>query len=335
MIEERVLRVGDARLTTGCIGAVMVRPEHRGRGIGRQLMADSAAFAERRRLALLLLCGINDMYARFGYADVFDPTEQLVPRAQVLELPASPCQVRPGTVDDAEGLLELYRSHFWRHPGAFDRTLAEQRWRIESYRGAPDVAVDPSGRIRGYATAPVGDKKQRIEEVVADGWPAAVALLHHHAAQAPEAEELGWWLPPTSPTFWLLADRLSLRSVTWRVRDGEWMAKPGHLPTLLEALAPVWRARLGRLGAGAAGAVVVEVGGASFWLQVGPGQPAARSDPSWPRLHLSASALSQLVFGCRPIDSLPAADGLPASALGVLAAAFPYGEAWIAGSDAF
>jgi hypothetical protein len=80
---------------------------------------------------------------------------------------------------------------------------------------------------------------------------------------------------------------------------------------------------------------VVDVGGASFWLQVGPGQPAAQADPSWPRLHLTPATLSQLVFGYRPVDTLPAADGLPPDALGVLDAAFPYGQAWIPGSDHF
>src|SRR5688572_29589171 len=32
LIEERVMRFGSTRLRTGCLGAVMVRPAHRGKG---------------------------------------------------------------------------------------------------------------------------------------------------------------------------------------------------------------------------------------------------------------------------------------------------------------
>jgi hypothetical protein len=229
-----MLRVGGNRLLTGCLGAVMVRPEYRGRGLSRQLIADVDAFAQEHRLALLLLHGIDDFYARHGYADVFDPTEHVLARGAVEALPASPYAVRDAAVDDAAALLDLYRRHFHEFDGAFERSLDEQRWRLTRY-GAWRVAVDGRGEVRG-AIAPLdGAWGPAVGEASADDWPAALALLHDHAGLAPDAAELHWPAHPASTTFWLLADHLRFESRTRHSLDGEWMAKVGHLPTLLAA----------------------------------------------------------------------------------------------------
>jgi hypothetical protein len=229
-----LLRIGGARLLTGCLGAVMVRPDHRGRGLSRQLIADVDAFAQQHRLALLLLHGIDDFYAKHGYADVFDPTEHVVARRTVEALPGSTCAVRDAALDDAAALLDLYRRHFDPFDGVFDRSLDEQRWRLTRY-GAWRVAVDGGGAVRG-AIAPLdGAWGPAVGEASADDWPAARALLHDHAGLAPDAAELRWPAHPASTTFWLLADHLRLESRTRHSLDGEWMAKVGHLPTLLAA----------------------------------------------------------------------------------------------------
>src|SRR5258707_1699845 len=54
----RALRMGVARISTGCIGAVVTAPEARQQGVARALMQDSLAFAREHNHALLLLDGI-------------------------------------------------------------------------------------------------------------------------------------------------------------------------------------------------------------------------------------------------------------------------------------
>jgi GNAT superfamily N-acetyltransferase len=232
LISERWLRIGQARLLTGCIGGVVVREEARKQGVGRALMDDAITFAEENRHALLLLDGIPNFYHRFGYADVFDPTSHAFKRSDALALGPGPYRVRPATRQDAEPLLDLYL----RHVAAFDRTLEEQRWRLpEGEDERPDlVAVDGGGAVRGYMLAARGEARDRVGEVAADDWPAALALLRHHA-ESSAADELRWDIPPTAPLLYWLIDRFNVTSTTARVHRGYWMARPGHMPTLLAA----------------------------------------------------------------------------------------------------
>jgi GNAT superfamily N-acetyltransferase len=236
-ITERWLSIEGARLLTGCIAGVVVRPEQRKQGVGRALMEDGVDFALANRHALLLLDGIPDFYHKFGYADVFDPTWHAFKRADVARLEPSPDAVRPARSEDAAAVLDLYR----RHVGAFDRTLEEMRWRFERW-GVPTVAVDPSGAVRGYMVAPRGERKEELGEVAADDWAAALALLHHHAGLS-AADELSWSIPPRARLLYWLIDRFGVRSTTSYSFNGWWMARPAHPPTLLEAMTPVWRAR--------------------------------------------------------------------------------------------
>jgi GNAT superfamily N-acetyltransferase len=232
LISERWLRIGQARLLTGCIGGVVVREEARKQGVGRALMDDAITFAEENRHALLLLDGIPNFYHRFGYADVFDPTGHAFKRQDVLALEPGPRRVRPATRADAEAMLDLYR----RHVGAFDRTIEEQRWRLpEGEDERPDfVAVDADGAVRGYMLAASGEARERVGEVAVDEWPAAAALLRHHA-EASTADELRWLIPPTAPLLYWLFERFDVSSVTTHVRNGYWMARVGNWATLLDA----------------------------------------------------------------------------------------------------
>jgi GNAT superfamily N-acetyltransferase len=232
LIAERWLRIGRARLSTGCIGGVVVAEEARKQGIGRALMEDAIAFAEANLLALLLLDGIPNFYHRFGYADVFDPSGHSFKRQDVLALERSPYTIRPAMKRDAAPLLDLYGQHF----GAFDRTIEEQRWRLpDGETDRPElVAVDGDGAVRGYMLSPRGEARERVGEVAVDDWLAAAALLRHHA-ELSTAEELRWLIPPTSPLLYWLIDQFDVTSVTTHVRNGFWMARVGHMPTLLDA----------------------------------------------------------------------------------------------------
>src|SRR5258707_3158287 len=58
----RALRLGVARISTGCIGAVVTAPEPPPQGVARALMPDSLAFSLVRNQALLLLEGTPKFY---------------------------------------------------------------------------------------------------------------------------------------------------------------------------------------------------------------------------------------------------------------------------------
>jgi GNAT superfamily N-acetyltransferase len=66
LIFERLLRVGAARLATGCIGGVHTRAEARMQGVATALMNDAIAYALTHEYPLLLLNGIPkfDMLSR-------------------------------------------------------------------------------------------------------------------------------------------------------------------------------------------------------------------------------------------------------------------------------
>jgi predicted N-acetyltransferase YhbS len=267
---ERWLLIDGVRLSTGCIGEVVVREDRRKAGIGRALMEDASAFGQERRQALLLLDGISNYYQRFGYADVFDPAWHAFARASALA--PSPDRVRAATADDADALLDLYR----RHVGAFDRTIEEMRWRLNYWPTPPSVVVDPAGVVRGYAVPPRGERQERVDEVVAEDWPAALALLHHHSALS-DSDELIWSIPPAAPLLFWLIDRFDVRSARTYTLNGWWMARPAHRPTLVEQMTPLWRERWpgpGRLPdlAGLSGQQVVQL---LFGFR-----PAASLDPA-------------------------------------------------------
>src|SRR5579884_3062809 len=76
ILHERVLRMGEARLATGCIGSVVTYPSYRQQGVATALMLDAIEYARSHDQALLLLDGIPKFYHRFGYSDVFDHAVQ-------------------------------------------------------------------------------------------------------------------------------------------------------------------------------------------------------------------------------------------------------------------
>lgn len=99
-IYERVLRVGSARLVTGCIGGVYTRPEVRNQGVATALMHDAIAYVQAHEYPLLLLNGIPKFYHRYGFCDVYDLSTQELDRQTVLALPESSC----GKSGDPKGL---------------------------------------------------------------------------------------------------------------------------------------------------------------------------------------------------------------------------------------
>lgn len=357
MINERVMRAGAARLPTACVGVVVTHPDYRLRGIGTEILRDAAAFAEKNGEALLLLDGIPNFYHRFGYTDVWDLTEHVIePTAVPNEAPEG-YMTRPATTADAAGLLALYERHYGPYTGSFVRSVTQQEHFIRTgldMNNPRMLAVDARGAARGYLGAARGGTRARAFEVAADDWPAAAALLRHHATLVEPGTELIWPLPLDSRTYYTLADNLSIadtsgwqnpqrgwavRGETYAHRRAAWMGRIVSLRRVAEAMLPAWQERLERSGPAPLGTLVLRAGNEACAVEVAA--DGARlldvAPVDAPVATLAPEQVAQLVFGYRPVSYLAAQPGadVPEPLVPVLDALFPVGRAWIPGSDSF
>jgi len=335
--DERWLRIGDAQLRTGYVGGVVTDPARRGLGIASALMRDGVTRASARGQTLLVLRGIADFYHQFGYADVMEVTEHAVERQRVQALHDPGVCVRAASLDDAPALLELHARHYYPFSGSYTRSCDQQRHLLLHRSSPPLLAVDRDGRPCGYLLLPCGSDRSVAVEVAADTWPAALALLHHHASSADTTSELNWPLPFGSPTYHQLADNLPLTSRTTSRPNAGWMARVASLGELCAGLMPVWQQRWLRAASDWVGALTLEVENVRCHLQLSHGllQRLQAPPDGAPVVHLTSGVLAQLVFGYRPAawaasraDQSVAAQVIPA-----LAALFPTATAWYAGSN--
>jgi GNAT superfamily N-acetyltransferase len=355
LIEERRLRIGAARLRAGCIGVVVIDAAYRGQGIGTALMRDSFAYARTKGLALLLLHGMA-FYRPFGYADVFDATEHNVRRGDVLDAAPGPYQVRPATVADAASLLDLYDRHYGPHPGSFARGLDFQEFLLrfaasldrDAYRQRegtafmpPVVAIDASDRVRGYRVEPWGPLRAFGSEAAADDWPAALALLQHHARLLGELAEppqmVHWPLPPDSLAAALIADRFVVERTSLSRPSANWEAAVVDPAALLRAMVPAWDERWRRQATGWSGALAVTLDGVTCRLNLSPrgvALEAPRGDEAY-AVVFSGTTIVPLLFGFRSVTWAAVQDGreLPPESLPLLEILFPPATPWIAPSD--
>src|SRR5690348_4932459 len=129
---EWVMRMGAARIPTGCIGSVVTYPDSRKLGVGRAMLEDATIYARNNEYPLLLLNGIPDFYHRFGYTRVFDLTIHELHRGAILALPASgDYSIRRATLEDAPALLALYERGFGGYMGSFERSVEVQKHMLQ------------------------------------------------------------------------------------------------------------------------------------------------------------------------------------------------------------
>jgi hypothetical protein len=195
-----------------------------------------------------------------------------------------------------------------------------------------------------------------------DDWPAAIALLQHHARQMNGQESQatpGAFLcsaPPTSPVSGWMAEHLevvnisswdsptlgwAVREQTFRHRNAGWMARLVSLPALTRAMLPEWQNRWHRSLAHWSGDVTLVVGDEAFAFRIAGTNLQVLDAPSTTAnaLLLTPQAFTQVVFGYAPIvrnlqqreHSLPLPDDV-ATVLNIL---FPTGQTWIPASDWF
>lgn len=366
LLEERLLRVGVARLKTGCIGAVHTRSEHRKQGVASALMQDAIDYAKEHDYPLLLLDGIANFYHRYGYIDVYDLSEQSIHRQAVVNLPPSSYSVRQATQDDAESILALYDRHLGPYIGSFESSLAERRHRLRGNRNGSGrnqllLAIDPDGQARGYLSLVEDGNTLQARELAVDDWSATVALLQEHARLLEDGEgqqappnALTYYMPLSSPVPQWLIDTLevpeeiaardtpqawSVRDQTFHQRHAAWQGRLVSLPALTRAMLPEWQERWHRALAQWTGDVTFQVEQETFALRItdtnvrlleGPGLGAYI-------LKLTAQRFTQSIFGYRPIIDVaqPREEPLPDDLLSVLKILFPVGDTYIPRSDWF
>jgi GNAT superfamily N-acetyltransferase len=357
-LHERSMHVGTAQLLTGCIGAVVTYPEHRRQGVATALMQDAIDYAQSHGYPLLLLDGIPKFYDRYVYDDVFDVSVQDIDRAAVLAQPSSPLHLRPVTLEDAEHMVTLYNRHFGPLTGSFTRTVEWQHHRIQ-YRSADNplwLAVDAAGRPQGYLALQGSTESLQAQELAADTWAAALALLQHHAhlLESPNAPTvLRYRIPLSAPVLYDMIDALqvpdtshwrhppeewAIRNQTYHHRFAAWMARLVSLPALAQALLPEWQARWQQSLAHWTGTIALMVDADICTLHFDNTELQLIDTPdSSITVRLSAQRFIQLVFGYRPVASIlrREAQSPPAAAVAVLNVLFPYGQTWIPVSDWF
>jgi GNAT superfamily N-acetyltransferase len=356
LLEDRVMRVGAARLRAVCVVAVVTDAAYRHQGIGTAMMRDASAWAAKRGYALLFLHGRPNFYRPFGYVDVFDATHQAIGRADLLALPPSPYRVRAATPDDASDLLALYLRHHAAYAGSFERTLEQQSFHLRfahSLRPSlyplpegipytvPLVALDASGRPRGYLYTPWGHKRALGWEAAADDWPATLALAQYHARMLEvvpgAAPSIVWLLPPDSLAFYHLADHLPVHSSRTEHPDAGWMVSLGDVQAAIGGLLPLWRERWRACIPPWTGQCGLSIGDRNWRLELTDGSVDLVDGPvaSAHTIELSPCVLLQVAFGLRSLAWALAQFDQPVppelvAALGVL---FGPIQPWIAPSD--
>ena len=355
LIERRLLRVGAARIPTGCVGTVVVRPDRRGGGVGRVLMLDALAFGRDSGMALLLLNGLAGYYRPFGFADVFDATEHAVRPAEVLALSPGPYRVREATVDDAPAMRGLYDRHCGPHPGSFERDPGQEAFLVRlgtsmaerGYRerdnlpfSSPLVAVDAEGQVRGSLCPPWGPLRAFGDEVAADDWPAVSALLRHKAEALSSLGEpaalLSWPLPPDSLASELLGDHLTVERRTTVRPWANWEAAVVSPSRLLAAMVPTWDARWRASRTAWQGTVAIVVEGSTLALRLdSAGVAPVDASQATHRLELTSRVVAPLLFGFRSVAWARQQEDqqVPAGLVPVLETLFPPQTPWVAPTD--
>jgi predicted N-acetyltransferase YhbS len=362
MLYERMMRMGEARISTGCIGIVVTHPNFRKQGVASALMHDAIDFARANNHHLLLLDGIPDFYYRFGHTDVIDISLVEIDRAAVLAQPGSKYTVREMRQDDAAEILRLYERQYGGFTGSFERTLEEQKHLLSNPNTPAFVTLNDGGEIKGYIAGVDG---VMVGEIAADNWDAFSALLQFHARGIRTSEgadvtdvaiKLRYRLPLNSALEEMLIDHLEvpdtsnwqhpaeewvIRSETVHHRNAGWQGRVVGLAGLMRAIQPELQARWRRALADWRGEIGLAIGSERATIRI-DGRDVRIEDggQDWDvpgALRIAPPVFTQLLFGYRSVAAVLRMTGEQLAgdkrlALDIL---FPYGHAWITRSDWF
>ncbi len=362
MLYERVMRMGEARISTGCIGIVVTHPNFRKQGVASALMHDAIDFARANRHHLLLLDGIPDFYYRFGHTDVIDISLVEIDRAAVLAQPESGYAVRTMRQEDAAEILGLYERQYGGFTGSFERTLEQQKHLLSNPNTPAFVALNGEGEIKGYIAGVDG---VMVGEIAADNWDAFSALLQFHARgirtsggaeTTDNTIKLRYRLPLNSALEDMLIDHLEvpdtsnwqhpaeewvIRSETVHHRNAGWQGRIVGLAGLLRAMQPELQARWRRALADWRGEIALVIGNERATIRI-DGREVRIEDggQDWdtPKpLRIAPAIFTQLLFGYRSVAAVLriVEENLAGDKRLALDILFPYGHAWITRSDWF
>lgn len=354
-VHERVLRMGEARISTGCIGAVVTDPSARKQGVASALLLDAHAFAQANNHPLLLLDGIPNFYFRYGYTDVFDVTAIEIDRSAVLAQAPVERVVREATSDDAAAMLDLYYRHFGSFTGSFERSLEVHSYRLRHMQTPPFVTLSARGEVEGYLLLRLDEEITYGYEVAADTWEALLALLQYHAhllEHDPTLQTLLYFLPFSSPMVHWMIDTLEVpdasrwdspaqgwgvRSLRYHHRFTGWMACLVDFHAVMHALLPELQSRWRRSLARWSGEMSLRIEDQVCTLQLVDTevQLATSSTPSRYQLRLTPQQFLQGIFGYRPFLHVPDIASFSDDARAALAILFPPDHTWLPRSDWF
>lgn len=350
-LHERRLSIESVQFPIGCVGGVVTHPAYQHQGVATAMMLDALAVARDRQYALLLLHGVADYYKQHGYIDVCEDMPQHAIQRALIPGDTSPGYiVRAIEQPDAPALLALYRQHHETSLCSFapSRTLARQAHYLENWpeEAFPLLALNAQGAVEGYLLLSRRRGRLNANEVAANTWPAALALLQEHhrllEAEGDTSSELYWPLPFSDITLHLLADHLPVRSEMESYPDGGWMARVANSSALLPGLLRLWHARWQQSRIDWAGRITIEVDERVCSLELSPGSTGgirlvdAASDEGH-HIALSQQVLTQLAFGFRSATWAAGQAGqrIPDELIPVLEVLFPLRQSWIAGTDQF
>ncbi len=217
---------GGRSVPTAGIAGVAVTPHERGRGVARDLMANTLREMRERGCPLSTLFPATvTLYRRCGYeiAGGYYSAEVDPSLVGVINRTAD---LQPITAETENGIESLYRRHAAARTGYLDRGpyiwRRVRRWRGETVRG---VAVTEGATMTGYAyyfQKAADEHSQSIEftDLVATTPNAGRRLLTFIADHRSLVKTVTWRCPAADPLFHLLPERpckLSLE-IYWMLR---------------------------------------------------------------------------------------------------------------------
>jgi GNAT superfamily N-acetyltransferase len=348
---ERWMTLHGARVRVGCVGAVVTDSAFRKQGAARVLMEDVNALSAANGCSFSLLHGF-EFYLRWGYADVFDNSVIVIDRASALRLGPSAYAVRPATEEDASGWLDFFTRHYAAQPGGFERSAALQAHMLGFMRSLtpevsrlsqhpPVVAVDADGAVRGYLQFTFAPLDAFGIEPAADDWPAALALLQHHARLCESLphppDKLFWRVKPGSPLADLVADHIAVCIETDASPNLGWMARLSNATTAIQALLPAWQVRWANASRPWQGVLALHIGAEAFAFEFTEHSVTATAGSADTHVHLTPQVFTQLAFGHRSARWAAGQTDqhIPAGLLPLLDVMFPRASIWLAASDGF
>lgn len=166
------MRIGSARVTSGGIGCVATDACYRGRGVMREVFGQTMQAMRDQGYDCSLLFGINNYYAKFGYAPAWPKSGVEVPAEELGRLGPCPWSLRKGKLVElirGEGPLgRLYEEEFAETTGSPVRPLFTKDlrgWDLHELR-------DKSKRLRGYVVHETQPDRLAVHELAGANSPA-------------------------------------------------------------------------------------------------------------------------------------------------------------------